>query len=142
MMASTAFSQEPKSSSAPKDTVTIDSEIEELIGIDDSQIFNMAEQMPAFPGGEKALFEFIRLNVRYPNEAIEDRIEGTVFLSFIIEKDGMITNVNVERGVNGGGLNEEAVRVIKSMPNWHPARNDAKQVRVNYSLPIKFKLTS
>ena len=102
-------------------------------------VYNAVEKMPEFPGGEQAMMKFIAENVTYPEKAKEEGVMGRVFLSFVVEKDGSVNEVRVLRGI-GGGCDEEAVRVIKSMPKWKPGIQDGKAVRVNYQIPIHFKL--
>ncbi len=97
------------------------------------------EVMPEFPGGLSALYEFLKDNVNYPDFAKQVGIQGTVYLCFVIEKDGFISNVEILRGI-GGRCDEEAVRVVKSMPPWKPGRQMGRPVRVAYKLPIKFTL--
>ena len=97
------------------------------------------EKMPEFPGGEQALMDFIGTNVRYPQNAIDRGIEGRVFVQFIVEPDGSVTNIKVARGI-GGGCDEEAVRVVKMMPNWIPGEAHGEKVRVQYFLPINYTL--
>lgn len=99
----------------------------------------IVEVMPEFPGGQKALFGFLGKNVIYPEMAFNSGIQGVVYVEFIVEKDGRITNVKVLRGI-GGGCDEEAVRVIKSMPNWSAGRQQGHPVRVKYQAPIRFVL--
>ena len=107
---------------------------------DSSQVFAIVDKMPSFPGGETAMLEFLKRNLKFPEDAKENGIDGKIFLSFIIETDGRITNVKVDRGITGGGLNQEAIRVVKSMPDWIPGTNKGRVVRVSYKLPITFKL--
>lgn len=104
-------------------------------------VYQIAEEMPEFPGGVEALMDFVGKNVKYPEEAKEKEISGRVFMSFVIEKDGSVSNVKVLRGI-GGGCDEEAVRVIKGMPKWKPGIQKGKPVRVSYMMPINFKLDS
>ena len=106
---------------------------------DTTGVFTVVEKMPEFPGGGYAYYKFLADSIQYPQLAIENKIQGTVYVQFVIEKDGSITNIKVLRGI-GGGCNEEAVRVIKSMPNWIPGKQKGKPVRVLYNLPIKFNL--
>jgi protein TonB len=89
--------------------------------------------------GEKALYEYIKNNVNYSELAIKTNIEGTVYVEFVVEKDGSISDVKVLRGI-GGGCDEEAVRVVKSMPKWKPGKQRGQPVRVYYTLPIDFKI--
>lgn len=97
------------------------------------------EIMPEFPGGLPALYKYLRDHVHYPIRAKEMSNQGTVFLSFMVEKDGSISDVTILRGV-GGGCDEEAIRVVKSMPDWSPGTQMGRTVRVIYNLPIKFTL--
>ena len=98
------------------------------------------EKMPAFPGGEQGLLDFIGTNVRYPEEAKKQGISGKVFVGFVVETDGSVSNVKVLQGI-GGGCDEEAVRVVKMMPNWIPGEASGEKVRVMYMIPINFRLT-
>lgn len=114
------------------------------IEIDDEEIveatpIRVAEIMPAFPGGETKLFEFISKNIKYPQLARETGTQGRVYISFIVEPDGSISHVELLRGI-GAGCDEEAMRVVKAMPKWSPGRQCGKAVRVVYNLPVNFKL--
>ena len=106
---------------------------------EDVEIFGMVEEMPSFPGGEVKLVEYIAKNLNYPQEAIEKGIEGRVFVGFIIDVDGSVTDVKLLRGI-GGGCDEEAIRVIKSLPKWRPAKQNGVFSRVSYQIPVNFKL--
>ena len=102
--------------------------------------FISVEQMPEFPGGgEGALIAYIAKNTKYPAMARENNIEGTVFISFVVEKDGSVSDVKILRGI-GGGCDEEAKRVIKNLPNFTPGRQNGRPVRVQFNVPVKFKL--
>ena len=103
------------------------------------KVFEKVEDMPEFPGGEQAMMKFVSENVQYPEEAKEKEISGRVFVGFIVEKDGSVSNVKVLRGI-GGGCDEEAVRVISGLLKWKPGKQDGKPVRVSYQMPINFKL--
>lgn len=105
----------------------------------DTTIYNNVEKMPTFPGGEFKMYEFLAMNIRYPQRARQDGYSGTVYVRFIVEPDGTITNIEVAKGV-GGGCSEEAVRVVKLMPKWIPGEAFGKKVRVTYTLPINFRL--
>ena len=105
----------------------------------DTTIYDTVEKMPSFPGGEPKMYEFLGRNVKYPQRAREDGYHGTVYVRFVIEPDGSLTNIEVIKGV-GGGCSNEAVRVIKMMPNWIPGEAFGKKVRVSYTLPIRFLL--
>ena len=102
-------------------------------------IFVVVESMPQFPGGIQKLLEYLHSNIRYPVLAKESNIQGKVFVSFVVEKDGSVTDVKVLRGI-GGGCDEEAIRVVSQMPKWIPGRQRDVPVRVRYNLPIKFVL--
>ncbi len=102
-------------------------------------VYQIVEQMPQYTGGEKAMRKYVAENIKYPQEAKDKNISGRVFVGFVVEKDGSISNVKVVRGI-GGGCDEEAARVIKGMPKWKPGKQDGKPVRVNYMMPVFFKL--
>ena len=115
---------------------------EQLLDIATSEadtVYQIVEEMPEFPGGENALMEYVSKNVVYPEEAKEKEIQGRVFISFVVEKDGSIGEVKVLRGI-GGGCDEESVRVISDMPKWKPGKQKGEAVRVSYQIPIMFKL--
>lgn len=103
------------------------------------QIFTIVEQMPEFPGGEEKLFEYLGKNIKYPSMARENGITGTVYVTFVVEGNGEISDVKKLRGI-GGGCDEEAMRVVKAMPAWKAGKQNGKSVRVQYNLPIKFTL--
>ena len=104
-------------------------------------IYQQVDVMPEFPGGEKAMMQFVVDNVTYPQSAKDKNIQGKVYVSFVVEKDGSVDQVKVMRSI-GGGCDEEAVRVVKAMPKWVPGKKDGKNVRVNYVLPFVFKLNN
>jgi protein TonB len=106
---------------------------------EEAQIFMVVESMPAYPGGDAALYNFLAENIKYPQMAKESGIQGRVFVTFVVERDGSVTDVRVLRGI-GGGCDEEAIRVVKSMPKWTPGKQRGKAVRVQYNLPVKFTL--
>ena len=118
----------------------IDVEVTEVGCVDNDTVYNIVEQMPEFPGKEKAMMEFVTHNIHYPEEAKEKGIEGRVFVGFVVEKDGSINEVKVLKGI-GHGCDEEAVRVVKSMPKWKPGMQKGKPVRVHYQMPFFFKLS-
>ena len=105
----------------------------------EQEIFKIVEEMPSFPGGEQKLMEFVGKNIKYPQIARETGIQGRVFVNFVVEPDGSVSNVSVLRGI-GGGCDEEAMRVVKNMPKWKPGKQRGKPVRVQYMLPVNFKL--
>lgn len=103
--------------------------------------YTFTDPMPQFPGGEEAFKAYLKENLRYPELEREMNIQGTVYLSIIVEDNGVVTNVTVLRGVNGGpGLKQEAIRVLKAMPPWTPGRMNGKPVRVKMNVPVKFRL--
>ena len=112
------------------------SEEEEAEG---NQIFTVVEQNPEFPGGEAALMAYIKKNLRYPAFAAENGIQGRVTLSFTVEKDGSIANIEVMR-TPAEELSKEAIRVVQTMPKWKPGKQRGKAVRVKYILPVTFRL--
>ncbi len=113
--------------------------VEEEEEIGEEVIFQVVEDNPEFPGGMGELYKFLGQNTKYPPIAKESGIQGRVFVNFVVEKDGSISNVKVLRGI-GGGCDEEAIRVVKSMPRWKPGKQRGKAVRVSFNLPIKFTL--
>ncbi|MDR2920783.1 MAG: TonB family protein [Tannerella sp.] len=106
---------------------------------DEKDFFIVVETMPKYPGGDAALMSYIAQSIKYPAMAIERGIEGSVVCSFIIDKDGSITDIEVLRGIDVS-LDKEAVRVIGLMPKWSPGMQRDKAVRVKYTLPIRFRL--
>lgn len=106
---------------------------------DPNEAFVVVEQMPVFPGGQDSLLTYISREVKYPEDAVKNGVQGTVFVSFVVETDGSISNPKVLRGI-GYGCDEEAQRVVKGMPNWTPGKQRGKEVRVQYNLPFRFKL--
>ncbi|NOY50730.1 MAG: energy transducer TonB [Chlorobi bacterium] len=113
--------------------------VEEEEEIVEAEIFTVVESMPEFPGGAGELYKYLGQNIKYPPLAKESGIQGRVFVNFVVEPDGSISNVKVLRGI-GGGCDEEAVRVVEGMPSWKPGKQRGKAVRVSYNLPIKFTL--
>ncbi len=105
----------------------------------ENKIFDLVEQQPEFPGGVDALMKFIRDNINYPMIAAENGIKGRVSLKFVVTKTGEIADVKVVRGVDPH-LDKEAIRVLKSMPNWIPGKQNGKAVNVYFSLPVNFVL--
>lgn len=104
-----------------------------------AEIFTVVEEQPGYPGGEEARISYLQQNIKYPEEAKELGIQGKVFVTFVVEVDGSITDVRVLRGI-GGGCDEEAIRVVRSMPKWVPGKQRGVPVRVQFNLPIKFTL--
>jgi protein TonB len=106
---------------------------------DSDPLVLVPEVAPEYPGGIQALMAFISSKMRYPAMARESNIQGRVYVSFIVEKDGSVSNIQLLRGI-GGGCDEEAIRVVGAMPQWQPGRQNGRAVRVAYNLPIRFSL--
>lgn len=102
-------------------------------------VFDVVEVMPQFPGGQIAMLKYIMENMKYPEQAMKEGIQGRVTVRFIVEKDGSISDVKPVLSVHPL-LNKEAVRVVKSMPKWSPGKHNGKPVRVRFNLPVMFKL--
>ena len=105
----------------------------------EDKVFDAVEQQPSFPGGQGAMFSYISNNLQYPEKAKEKGVQGRVVVKFIVEKDGSISNVEVNQSVNLD-LNNEAMRVIKNMPKWNPAKQNGTEVRAYYYVPVTFRL--
>lgn len=105
----------------------------------ETKIFDVVEQMPSFPGGNSALMQYLAQNIKYPVVAQENGVQGRVVVSFVVERDGSITDVRVVRSVDPS-LDREATRVVKSMPNWIPGKQNGSAVRVKYNVPVAFRL--
>lgn len=105
----------------------------------DDAVLSIAEVMPEFPGGMDAMKTFISKNIQYPSDALEAAISGKVFVSFVVEKEGQLSEVKVLRNLYPS-LDKEALRVVKSMPNWKPGMQNGKPVRVKFNLPVFFQL--
>jgi len=108
-----------------------------------TEIYSPAEEVPSYPGGDEALIKFLQETLKYPEEAIKHGVHGKVFVTFIVEVDGSLSDVKVARGI-GHGCDEEAIRVVKSMPKWIPGKQLRNHrfipVRIQYILPIKFEI--
>lgn len=103
------------------------------------QVYTIVEEMPVFPGGENAMFTAMTKQIRYPDSAVKSGVQGVVYVTFVVEVDGSISNIKVLRGI-GGGCDEEAVRFIRNMPPWTPGRQNGQPVRTQYNMPIRFTL--
>ncbi|UKK57650.1 M56 family metallopeptidase [Prevotella communis] len=106
----------------------------------DDKPFDVVEQMPEFPGGQEALMQFLRQEVKYPKEAEEKGLQGRVVVRYIIEKDGSISEVEIVKSVNEY-LDAEAIRVVKAMPKWKPGKQNGEPVRVKFTIPVTFRLS-
>lgn len=103
------------------------------------EIFTIVEDMPTFPGGEEALFKFLGKEIKYPQMAVDAGISGTVYVNFVVDKDGKVKNAKIARGIHAA-CDKEALRVVNSMPKWKPGKQRGKPVKVSYNLPIRFTL--
>ncbi|MBQ2852731.1 MAG: energy transducer TonB [Bacteroidales bacterium] len=103
----------------------------------DDEVYIMVEKRAEFPGGQSEMLKYIQDNRQYPDEAKENDVHGKVLVSFIVERDGTLSDVKVKRGI-GSGCDEEAVRVITSMPKWKPGEQGGKAVRTSLTLPVTF----
>ena len=106
----------------------------------DGEIYSAVEQMPQFPGGMAAMMKWIKENVKYPVESLEKGSQGKAIVSFVVEPDGSISNVEIVRGTSDKLLDNEAIRLVKSMPKWAPGKQQGKNVRVRFTVPISFTL--
>lgn len=107
--------------------------------VEDDAIFLVVENEPEFPGGKDSLYAYIARNIKYPETAKKEKIEGRVFVTFVIEKDGQVSSAKILRDI-GGGCGEEAIRVVKSMPKWKPGTQRGNPVRFQFNLPVSFML--
>ena len=104
-----------------------------------TKVFDVVEEMPSFPGGNGALMSYLASNIKYPVVAQENGVQGRVIVSFVVERDGSISDVRVARSVDPS-LDREAQRVVKSMPRWKPGKQNGSAVRVKYTVPVVFRL--
>ena len=106
---------------------------------EETKVFDVVEQMPQFPGGQQALFEYLSKNIKYPVIAEENGVQGRVIVTVVVERDGSITDVKVVKSVDPS-LDKEAQRVVKAMPHWIPGKQNGSAVRVKYTVPVTFRL--
>ena len=111
----------------------------ELPGSEDDDIFTVVDDDPEFPGGMDSLYRWIDEHIQYPQRALENNIHGIVYVTFTVEPNGSISNPRILRDI-GLGCGDEAIRIVKSMPRWKPGKQRGKTVRVQFNLPVKFKL--
>ncbi len=119
--------------------MTLGAQAQEQKGNTAQGVFDVVEEMPQYPGGMQAMITYLQENVTYPKDAQEKKISGRVLVTFIVEKDGSVSNVETVKSVFPS-LDEEAVRIVKGMPNWKPGKQSGKVVRVKYTLPVSFSL--
>lgn len=104
-----------------------------------TEVFFIVEDMPEFPGGDNALRAYIANSIKYPVIAQENGVQGKVYVTFVVSRDGSVTNATIARGVDAS-LDKEALRVVTSLPKWKPGKQRGKPVNVSYTVPINFKL--
>ncbi|MBQ3243837.1 MAG: energy transducer TonB [Bacteroidaceae bacterium] len=131
----------PEDMSAWDDYADVEyAEVIELEGEEEEEIFWAVEQQASFPGGIQKMYEFLRDNIKYPAVSLNNNSQGTTLLRFVVQKDGRIVNINVIKSSGDVFLDNEAVRVVSSMPKWTPAKQNGRNVSSWYNLPIKFSL--
>lgn len=108
--------------------------------MDNSGVYNNVEYIPSFPGGNKGLQKFFDNNLKYPEDATTEGVDGTVKIGFIVDENGKLTSPQVMGDKLGYGLDEEALRVVKEMPIWNPGKLKGKNVKTRYTLPVTFQL--
>ncbi|HNW69784.1 MAG TPA: TonB family protein [Bacteroidales bacterium] len=108
-------------------------------GGDPNAVYTYVEEAPSYPGGENARMQFLRNNIKYPKLALQNKIQGKVYISFIVEKNGSLSNIKVLQGI-GAGCDEEALRVVNLMPKWKPGKTQGREVRVVITMPVNFVL--
>lgn len=106
---------------------------------EETKVFDVVEEMPSFPGGQAELMQYLKNNIKYPVVAEENGVQGRVILSFVVERNGSITDIKVVKPVDPS-LDKEAVRVVKGMPHWIPGKQNGSSVRVKFTLPVIFRL--
>ena len=107
--------------------------------VEEYKVFEVVEQMPSFPGGDVALMQYLSKNIKYPPVAEEMGIQGRVICTFVVERDGSVSDIRIAKSVDPS-LDKEAIRVVSSMPKWIPGRQNGQMVRVKYTLPVTFRL--
>ena len=113
------------------------------IDLQGNMVYHRAEVNPSFVGGDKAMMEYLRDNVVYPNAAMQDNLEGTVFVDFVVGTDGVVRGIEVTDATSSAvdqSFRNEAIRVVQSMPKWLPGRQNDKPVNVQFSIPITFQM--
>ena len=135
---STYGKSQPKSQTTYKSTAT-KSQTTNKKPAGDNTVYVAVDEMPSYPGGKTEMYKFMKSELKYPQDAMDNGIQGRVIVDFVINRDGTIQDVTVKESVDPS-LDAEAVRMVKAMPNWIPAKLDGKTVRGRYTLPVLFKL--
>jgi periplasmic protein TonB len=133
------LNQQSTTTAVTEETEIVVEETENQVIEQQAPILTIVELMPSYEGGEAAMYEWLGNNIKYPQVAKENTITGTVIVTFVVEKDGSITDVKVLKDI-GGGCGEEALRVVKMMPKWKAGKQNGVPVRVQFNLPIRFTL--
>lgn len=120
-------------------TFTPTEAVSENIEKNTETVFTVVEESAMFPGGQDELIKYLALNIQYPKQARVRGVEGLVYVSFVVEKDGSLTDIKLLRDI-GSGCGQEALRVVKEMPKWRPAKLKGETVRMQFNLPVKFTL--
>lgn len=103
----------------------------------DNEVYSMVDERAQFPGGQNEMLKYLQENLQYPEDAKANNVHGRVIVKFIVERDGSLSDIKVMKGI-GSGCNEEAIRLIQSMPKWKPGKNKGKEVRVSMMVPVNF----
>jgi protein TonB len=124
-----------------KEAVEVVEQVQEEVEVEakEEEVFVVVEEMPEFPGGVIALRQYLATAVKYPVVAQENGIQGKVYVNFVVNKDGTVSNAKIARGVDPS-LDAEALRVVSTLPKWKPGKQRGAPVRVSYTVPISFKL--
>ncbi len=120
--------------------ISVDAQTEQ-VDTTNQETFVIVETHPEYPGGNQARLSFLAKKIHYPLDAIESGIQGTVYIQFIVEKDGSVTNAKVIRGVSPS-IDKAALKAVKQMPKWKPGTQDGKAVRAQFNMPVKFMLST
>jgi protein TonB len=108
---------------------------------DPSRIYTAVEKLPVFPGGFQAFYKYLAQNIHYPASAVKDHIQGKVYVTFVVEKDGSLTDMKIMKSVSAD-IDAEAIRVLNSSPQWNPGSQNGRPVRVQFTVPIDFTLSA
>jgi len=139
ILAIAAIGQSPVTGIPLEDRGTVEG-IPDPEGPVEEPVYTVVEQSAEFPGGQAMMMKYLAQHMRYPEQAIDAGIEGKVYVRFVVDQEGHIGDAQVMRGMPGSGCDAEALRVVRSMPNWTPAMQRGKKVKMAYTLPIVFKL--
>lgn len=125
-----------------KTTITMPAENKDRMAMDKEGVYNKAQVMPQFPGGQDGLATYVNNHVDYPQQAIDNNTTGTIMVSFVVDENGKVKNAHVIGGdqTTKDGLNQEAIRVVNNMPDWKPGKVKGKNVKTRLELPINFQL--